>query len=185
MDWWLGLRHWNVCQIRGCDISGCFKHWVRHPESYHCCFISPFSGLYVHIILYRNLYPQYPQNFYFFIDLPPFKDPEPGRHASLLETGLNDEPEADWIWLDLLGFTCSPGFKSSMGPKGPKKTTHDTTTRTFRGGTTNPTSHLFGETSKFFDGRENRKANSCLLIAIDMGMGQHVGPKGTTELGDV
>ena len=46
-------------------------------------------------------------------------------------------------------------------------------------------SHLFGETTKCFDGRENRKANSCLLIAIDMGMGQHVGPKGTTELGDV
>jgi hypothetical protein len=53
------------------------------------------------------------------------------------------------------------------------------------GGKTNPTSHLFGESTKFFDGRENRKANSCLLIAIDMGMGQHVGPKGTTELGDV
>ena len=37
------------------------------------------------------------------------------------------------------------------------------------GGKTNPTSHLFGESTNFFDGRENRKANSCLLIAIDMG----------------
>ena len=118
MDWWLGLRHWNVCQIRGCDISGCFKHWVRHPESYHCCFISPFSGLYVHIILYRNLYPQYPQNFYFFIDLPPFKDPEPGRHASLLETGLNDEPEADWIcWVSRVHQASNPPWVQRVQKK--------------------------------------------------------------------
>ena len=89
---------------------------------------------------------------------------------------------SDWIcWVSRVHQASNPPWVQRVQ----KKTTHDTTTRTFRGGTTNPTSHLFGETSKFFDGRENRKANSCLLIAIDMGMGQHVGPKGTTELGDV
>ena len=112
------------------SASGCFKHWVRHPESYHCCCISPFSGLYVHIILYRNLYPQYPQNFYFFIDLPPFKDPNSPLifcDGTSSATGtwrqlVGDGPQwwAAWIWLDLLGFTCSPGFKSSR-KKGSKK----------------------------------------------------------------